>query len=216
MKQKFPNRLKEVLERVGVSGSELARRLNTSRQQIARYSAGEYDLSITLAASMAKALGVKPEDLIAQRKPFTEIVGLAGAGPDGSVMFATGDGNYGEFPAPANSTDTTVGLEVRGHSMTGIANDGWLITYDQKQEPTDDMLGEPCVVWLANGQVLVKNLERGSAPGLFHLVSSAAPIMRDQVVEAAALITNIIPRRAAEKYIRRDPNNHIEELSIDG
>nr|WP_246231241.1 helix-turn-helix transcriptional regulator [Rhizobium oryzihabitans] len=48
---------------------------------------------------------------------MVQIVGKAGAGPDGSVLFATGDGNFGEVPAPEGSSVNTSALEVQGDSM---------------------------------------------------------------------------------------------------
>lgn len=215
VKGKYPNNLDAVMKRLGISGSELGRRLGIDRQQVSRYRNGQYELTPSLAKKYASVLAVSVEEILLTKRSNVEIVGLAGAGPDGSVLFASGDGNLGTIPAPVNSTDTTEALEVRGYSMLGIASDGWIITYDEKEDPKSEMIGEPCVVWLASGRVLVKILAPGSAPGYFNLESTAAPTMRDQIVEAVALITNIIPRRAAEKYIRRHPEEEIVDLVID-
>lgn len=144
------------------------------------------------------------------------IVGLAGAGPLGSVLFAEGDGNFGDIDAPVNSTTDTKALEVRGDSMHGIASDGWLITYDEIGPPDYEMEGQPCVVWLRDGRVLVKVLQFGRGDGLFDLVSTNAPPMRDVPVLAAALVTNIIPRKAAQKFIRRNPDAQVIDVTLDG
>jgi hypothetical protein len=143
------------------------------------------------------------------------IVGYAGAGPDGSVLFAEGDGNYGEATAPIDASETTEALEVRGDSMHGLANDGWLIFYDDKIDPSAEHMGEPCVCWLASGRVLIKEPQWGTAPGLFHLTSLNARTMPDVPVHAMALVTDIKTRAAAKKYIKRHPNMPIDDLVVE-
>lgn len=140
------------------------------------------------------------------------IVGLAGAGPDGSVLFAEGDGNFGEVVAPVDAADTAEALEVRGSSMHGLANDGWLIFYEEKTEPNEEHFGEPCVCWLAGGRVLVKIPVPTATPGYYNLESVNAPTMRDVVVDAMALVTDIKTRKAAQRFIRRNPGTSIEDL----
>lgn len=142
------------------------------------------------------------------------IVGLAGAGPDGSVLFATGDSNFGEVPAPIDSSPTTEALEVRGDSMRGLANDGWILFYEEKLPPSRDHLEEPCVCWLPDGRVLIKIPYPGSRPGLFNLESVNAATMRDQVVDAMAIITDIKTRRAASRFVKRNPELKVDDLLI--
>jgi hypothetical protein len=144
------------------------------------------------------------------------IVGLAGAGPDGAVLFATGDGNFGHVPAPKFASIHTAALEVRGDSMRGLANDGWLIFYDEKEPPSPDHMGEPCVCFLEDGRVLVKTPYPGSKPGHFHLESVNAPMMLDVPVEALALVTDIKPRRSAQRYITRTGGEGVSDVTISG
>jgi hypothetical protein len=158
--------------------------------------------------------GKGPDDADAPGERLIPIVGLAGAGPDGSVLFAEGDGNFGEVVAPLDISETAEALEVRGDSMHGLANDGWLIFYDEKTEPSPDHMGEPCVCWLGTGRVLVKVPQPTKEPGLYNLESVNAPTMRDVPVAAMALVTDIKTRKAAQKYIRRNPNVNIEDLIV--
>ncbi|MCW5717716.1 MAG: XRE family transcriptional regulator [Bauldia sp.] len=132
------------------------------------------------------------------------IVGLAGAGPQGTVAFAESDGELGDAPAAPNASHRTVAVEVRGDSMHGTAEDGWLIYYDDRRDPPDEsLLAQLCVVGLADGRVLVKWLHAGSAPGLYDLESAAAPALRDVAVEWAARVTAIIPRPSPKRVGRR-------------
>lgn len=143
---------------------------------------------------------------------YVPIVGLAGAGPDGSVLFAEGHGNFGEAVAPAGASPQTEALEVRGPSMRGLANDGWLIFIDERLPPSSDHMGEPCVCWLADGRVLIKTPYAGREPGLFDLESTNAPLMRDVPVQAMALVTDIKTKKAAERFIRRNPAVQIVDI----
>lgn len=143
------------------------------------------------------------------------IIGLAGAGPDGSVVFSEGQGNFGEVDAPIGASKGTVALEVRGNSMHGLANDGWLIFYDERTEPRLEYMGEPCVCWLEDGHVLVKIPQPTREPGLFHLESANAPTMRDVPVREMAAVTDIKTKRAAGKYIRRNPDQPIDDVKTE-
>jgi len=151
----------------------------------------------------AQVLGLDPEALAAgiASPSNVPIVGYAGAGPDGTVLFAGGDTNFGDTDAPKGATMTTVALEVRGDSMTGIANDGWLIFYDDPAPPSPSHMGEPCVCWLADGRVLVKTPYPGRGAGLFDLESVNAATMRDTPVEQMAIVTDIKTRRSAKRFI---------------
>ena len=152
--------------------------------------------------------------MLPQGERLIPIVGLAGAGPDGSVLFAEGDGNFGEVVAPVDAAPTAEALEVRGNSMHGLANDGWLIFYEERTDPNPEHFGEPCVCWLADRRVLVKIPQPTAEPGLYNLESVNAPTMRDVVVEAMALITDIKTRKAAQRYIRRNPDVHVEDILV--
>jgi len=151
-----------------------------------------------------------------QRERLIPIVGKAGAGPDGSVLFAEADGNFGEVPAPEGSSSGAVALEVEGNSMRGMAEDGWLIFYEDQESPREDHMGEPCVCWLEDGRVLVKTPYPGRARGLFNLESVNAPLMRDVPVRYFAFVTDIKPRKAAQKFIRRNPKRDIRDVKLAG
>lgn len=166
-------------------------------------------------SGLAKALGVAPSavtailqgkrrlradeiDIIAgylEMRDSVPIVGLGGAGPDGSVAFADPGGHLGEAPIPPDSTAQTVAIEVRGDSMRGIADNGWLVYYDDRRDPpTDDLAGHLCVVGLTDGRILIKKMFRGRKRRHFDLESVGAPTIHDARVEWAARVTAIVPR----------------------
>lgn len=171
------------------------------------------DISFREIMAMQRFFGSSAPGIDNNRK-FVPISGLAGAGPDGTVLFATGDGNFGTIQAPEDS-DPVAALEVRGNSMYGLANDGWIIFFEDRERPNaKHHIGEMCVCWLKDERVLVKIVQAGSQPGLFTLESASAPPMRDVELAFVAVVTDIKTRRAAEKYIRRNPHAEIEDLPI--
>lgn len=167
----------------------------------------------------ARRFGVSADWLLTGRgemkstERMAPILGLAGAGPNGTVLFAEGQGNFGEVPAPPGSSDSVAGLEVRGDSMHGLANDGWLLFYEERTEPREEYMGEPCVCWLEDGHVLVKIPEPTLHPGLYNLTSTNAATMRSVAVREMALVTDIRPRRAAQRFIRRNPDQAVTNFS---
>ncbi|WAJ29308.1 LexA family transcriptional regulator [Antarcticirhabdus aurantiaca] len=135
-----------------------------------------------------------------------EIVGKGGAGPMGEVVFSDAPGSLGYVNAPPGVTSHTVAIEVQGDSMRGIANDGWLVFYDDlRQAPTPELYGELCVVRMKEGETLVKFLYPGRGLDLYDLESSNAPVMRDVELQWASPVVSIVPRRAAQRMMRANP-----------
>lgn len=157
----------------------------------------------------ARRFGVSVDWLLtgigdSQRQPDTvPIRGKAGAGPDGTVMFATGDDHLGEAEAPINATADTSGLEVEGQSMRGVAEDGSLIFYDGREPPNEGHIGELCVCWLQDERVMVKYPYPGSQAGLWNLESTSAQTLRDVPIRWFSHVITIVPRRAARALIRK-------------
>lgn len=201
------NRIKELRNARKLTHEQAAEASGMSRSQFIKLERGERRLTTDYIDRIARAFDVKPAALISEVVDTGEnvpIVGLAGAGPLGSVLFSHTDGGFGFGPASPNSTAVTVALEVSGDSMRGIANDGWLVYYDAEQNPPrEDMIGELCVVGLEDDRVLVKVLQPGRGRGLFDLESFNAPVMRDVPVRWASLVTTIIPRKPARSLVKR-------------
>lgn len=130
-----------------------------------------------------------------------KIIGRAGAGPEESIKFED-ETDLGEAPPIPNASETTAAIEIWGTSMRPMANDGWLVYYDDRRDRlTNDMLGQPCVIGLENGHTVIKTPQPGTKRGFFHLESAnpAVDTMRDQRVLWAALVTAIVPRVPARK-----------------
>lgn len=199
----------------------LGERLRSARERAGYTSAAQAASAMgvpygTYSGHENNSRGVKREDLMRYARKFkvspawlytgegapdsfrVPIVGLAGAGPRGGIDFTYGQGELGEAPDIAGSGESTVAVEVRGDSMRGVADDGWLIYYDDRRNPpTPDLFGQLCIVGIHDGPTLVKYLHPTREPGLFNLESIAAPLMQDVPVEwAAAVVAIVSPRHA--------------------
>lgn len=120
------------------------------------------------------------------------IVGYVGAG---AVVCPTNDSiAIDEVEAPPGVSARTVAVVVRGDSMLGIAEDGWVLYYDNvRRPPGPDLFGRLCIIETDNGQMLVKKLYPGSADGLYTLISSNAEPILDVVIVWATRVTFIRP-----------------------
>ena len=95
---------------------------------------------------------------------------------------------------PPTGGSDTVAVEVRGDSMSGVLDNGWIVYYDRRSDPpTPDMLGKLCVLGLEDGRTLVKRLVKAGANGSFDLYSVNAPPMLDRHVVWAAPVVWIKP-----------------------
>jgi phage repressor protein C with HTH and peptisase S24 domain len=131
------------------------------------------------------------------------VVGKAGAGPNGEVIFDAEESAFETITAVFSEPPVSPkAVEVAGDSMRGIAYDGWMVVYDDEQKaPAEDLIDELCVVGLEDGRVLVKILVPGRS-GFWNLESLNAATMRDVTVRWAAPVLNIIPRKAARRMLR--------------
>ena len=125
--------------------------------------------------------------------PQVRVVGYVGAGAE-AHFYDVAPGDLDEVDPAGGVTDRTVCVEIRGDSLGAFFN-RWLVFYDDvHEEVTPDLIGELCVVGLPDQRVLIKQIQRSRAEGLFNLLSSAQPPIRDVAITWAAKV-NIILRR---------------------
>lgn len=195
----------------GLSQQTLADAVETSKGYVSDVETGKRPIPRgLLVEKLAAALGVSTGDLY--RHPddgpggerLVRIIGTVGADTEGTVIQSTGQEAYDMAPIPPGGTSDSVALEVKGHSMRAIAEDGALIYFeDQRNPPTPDMIGYVCIVELEDGRVLIKRLLRGSAADLYMLESQVGPPLEDVRIRWAAEPTAIIPAKQARRIIRR-------------
>jgi DNA-binding XRE family transcriptional regulator len=172
---------------------------------------GNAPFSFRKARDYAEAFAVRAEWLYDETgpvqpgsEPMVRIIGRVGADAEGAVIHTTGQEGFDMAPIPPGGSSAAVALEVTGHSMRAVAEDGSLIYFeDQRNPPTPDMLGYYCIVETEDGRVLFKRLLRGSAAGLYVLESQVGPPIEDIRLRWAAEPTAIIPPKQARRIIRR-------------
>lgn len=135
---------------------------------------------------------------------MVRIIGIIGADSGGEIIYVHGQESGDVAPIAPGGTSESVALEVKGHSMRGIADDGALIYFEnQHNPPTPDMISYVCIVETEDGRVLFKRLLKGSGPGLYDLESINGPTISDVRLRWAAEPTAIIPAKHARRVIRR-------------
>ncbi|MBX9717891.1 MAG: LexA family transcriptional regulator [Microbacteriaceae bacterium] len=187
------NNLKKLRERHGLTQEEFAAQMGTTRNQLVKLESGKRRLSDKWISKAADVLGVDAGELVTSSEEVP-VVGFVGAGGQ-AFLYSENDNPNETVVRPPESPDTTVAAFVRGDSMSGIADDGDIIYWDeQPTAPNDSMYNKLCVIGLTDGRVVVKRLVRGSQPGKWHLLSTTQAPMLDMEVEWASRVTWIRPR----------------------
>lgn len=199
------NNLKKLRMKAGYSQPVLAKMMGTTKNQLIKLEKGDRQLSLDWIEKAADALGVDAGDLVSDSdaRDVVSAVGYVGAG---AVVHTIDDYEKGaglesielDFPVKHG----TVAVIVRGDSMLPIFEDGDVIGYIQEGSDPSSLIGDLCVVKVVDGPTYIKKLKRGSARGLFTLVSSNASDIEDVAIEWAARYQFHLPRHAWRKRLR--------------
>lgn len=160
---------------------------------------------------LALALLCDPADLISSsaRRPearvtYSEIVGYAGADPEGRILFSEGQGTGAFAPAPLDASSDARAVLINGYSMPFFAENGSLVWFDrQTPRPRPEMLNQVVIVELATGEVLIKRLQKGTEPDRYNLASLSGPLRENERLKWAAEIISIIPPLHARRVIQQ-------------
>lgn len=188
------NNISSLRKKRGWSQEDLAERMGTTRNQLAKLEGGARRLSDVWIERAAKAFGVDAGDIVTSGSQGVPIVGDIGAG--GLITYLGEEqGAHDTADRPPGAAKQTVAVRVQGDSMPGVAEDQWLIYYDERVRGMPEAwVGQICVVWLSDERVYVKRVFRGKDPGTFDLISTGAfPPIRDEEVEFSAKIKFIQP-----------------------
>lgn len=194
---RYTRLVRQIKDLTGDNQKQLAERLRVSQPTISRWLKGappELHHS-DIIESTARQLGLLNSKSKPSHRGTVPIVGYVGAG--GTIAFSDGQGPFGEaeMPPMANGAHDLVAVTVKGDSMSGMLEDGWVVFYDnQREQPDETFWKRLCIVGLADGRILVKKLYPGRKPGHYDLHSTNAPPLLDQPVEWAAKITWISVR----------------------
>jgi transcriptional regulator with XRE-family HTH domain len=186
------NNLKRLRLARGWTHDEAALHFGVSRGQYIKLERGERRLNSDYIRMAAQAFDVTEVDVIAERTAVP-IMGFVGAGSE-AHFYDGAQGPFDEVQSIAGANDKTVAVEIRGNCL-GPVFDGWVAYYDDvRSPPTDDLIGELCVVGLTDGRVLIKKLYRHQGTALFDLWSNFEPPISNVALLWAAVVKAICPR----------------------
>lgn len=186
------NNLKILRGKKGWSQQQAADAMHVSKGQYIKLERGERRLTEAYITSAARAFGVAESSVIEEIRNVP-IVGYVGAGSE-AHYYDGADDPGDDAPMPEGGSATTVAVIVRGDSLGSLFSQ-WLVYYNEVRLPfTDDLLRKLCVVGLADGRVLVKQVLRGTRPGRYHLVSQTQGLIEDAHVVWAAAVIAMTPR----------------------
>jgi len=154
------------------------------------------------ARKYARRFGVTPEWHLTGREPFPEgdeppppkvpVLGYVGAGGT-AHFYDVPPSHLDEITPPIGIAENAAAVEIRGDSLGPFFN-RWYVFYDDvRRQVTPDLIGQLCVVGLADGRILIKQIQRGASEGLYTLYSATEKPIPDVPIEWAARV-NVISR----------------------
>jgi len=206
MAEDIPRILRALMDRFDVNQAELAHRLGhgITQPQISRWLRGavpelsNYDRVVDVAHEAGLIGDVRSEDVSAALPSallprMVKLKGYVGAGSS-AHFYDVADEDHQEVAAPMNANDNTIAVEIRGRSL-GPLFTNWLVFYDDVRRPvTNDLIGQLCVVGLADGRILVKEIRRNAKGGFRLMSNTSEPPIDNVTIEWAAKVTELRPR----------------------
>ena len=194
--------LRRVMARRGAKPTTLSQQVSSSKTLVKDLLEKNNDVQFGTLTKLASALEVDLDELLA--RPRVAIAGKIGAG--GTVVFMDVGETFepdATVSRPPGVSGKLVALLVEGSSMLPKYKDGDIIYIQRNHEGVlEDYFGEDCAVRLTSGETYIKQLARGSGPGLFNLRSLNAPDMEDVEVEWATPVLFIMPARSRKMLDR--------------
>lgn len=90
-----------------------------------------------------------------------------------------------EVPAAFGDVEA---YKVRGDSMYPAYRDGDILCVEPYDDSPDQLIGKECLVITTKDEWLIKQLERGTRPGRYHLISHNAEPKRDvEIIQASPI-----------------------------
>jgi phage repressor protein C with HTH and peptisase S24 domain len=199
------DRLRIARERAGYpTAAAFAERHRLTEVTYRSHENGTRGISIRVAARYASLLGVSWQWLLtgdesaekdAEEIPLRTIpvVGYVGAGPFYPLDDSAKGAGIDELMLDENDADP-IAVIVRGDSMSPVYRNGDRVRGSRHQgRDATQCIGKDCIVALADGQIVLKAVHRGSRKGTFTLVSynQLEPPMQDVKIEWCAPVRHV-------------------------
>lgn len=221
MDKKYPNRINEIRESLGMTMEALSGASGLSLSYISRLASGERNLSIRNLNLLATALNVSPSELLVKSdgdsRKLVRVMGRIGAGaeispdeeqvpPEGLFEIET------QFPIPEGA----IAFEVAGDSMWPRYDPGDVVICWRQGISPEEVIGWEAAVRTSSGTRYLKRILRGSEPGTYDLESHNAPPIRGVQVEWIAAIQSVIRSGQWTKLPPSVRNNLARRLTATG
>lgn len=196
---KYPNGLDAAMTEANVTGSDLARRIGETRQNVSRWRKGERELLPPVAELIAPHLNTTAAALLLLRSVRRSRVRLGGKiGAGGAIDTSAEQSELGveyEIETMVEVQDAAIAYQVVGDSMLPVFEPDTVIICRAHTRDVAQHVGKRVAVGTMEHGRQLKVLQLGSKPDLYDLFSlnQAYPTMRDVEVEWVARIAAIIP-----------------------
>jgi len=204
----FAQALRQAMDARNMSLRRIADLAGVSYEQLKKVNQGKsQSTNVDDAQRVVAALGMSLDQFLNgefSAPPTIAIAGKVGAGAQVPVFdaYEKGGGPQVECP-PGLSPHGIVAVEIVGDSMEPVYSAGDLLFYTRETHDgvPEDAIGHRCVCEDKDGMGWVKQVKRGSEPGLFNLVSlnPGANNMHDVRLKWAARVRLHWPSEMARK-----------------
>lgn len=161
---KFPNGLKEAMEKAEIGVTALGRLIDEPKQNVERWAKGQRRLRPDVAARIAPHVGrTVAALLLLPEVPDTPVAGRTGAG--GAIIDVDADIGEHVRRVAVVSGYPAAAAEVSGLSM-GSLFEGWYAIISERDAFHDGLYGQLCVMETDDGEVLIKWIERTRRKGV--------------------------------------------------
>ncbi len=187
------NHIRKFREEKGWTQRQLAEIIGVTTDQVSKLERGQRRLSQHWMERIAAALGTTAAALIGGEPRIPVLGEITGSG---TVALRKGPHAKTHIPAPPGipSIHTLAALEVMDDGLLPLCGKGWHLCYRKPDAQThQETMRGLSVVMLDDGQVLLREVRNGQAPGTYTLHSHNAPPLADRKARWVGRIAALIP-----------------------
>jgi transcriptional regulator with XRE-family HTH domain len=177
----YPNHLRAIRRAINpkMTLEKFAELTELSVGYLSKLEAGKQPLNTRIMTKIAKALGVKPSELIDSSTAWLEIdiTGVISDDYEIKPVSANGTGRHNFTTSVPAALVEHVAALVMGNSLYPRYDDQDIITYTWQGDDVSTAIGKECVVLLTDGRIFLRTVIPGGSENTYHLTSyNAQPL----------------------------------------